>query len=80
MPASYENIGISDTMARAKFMYEDGYNAAEIAKALKRTRQYIIWSLRVQGVSVDELKISPNGRAGKRFKREWNKAREVFLK
>lgn len=78
MPASYENIGISDTMARAKFMYEDGYNAAEIAKALKRTRQYIIWSLRVQGVSVDELKISPNGKAGKKFAREWNKTMKML--
>jgi hypothetical protein len=54
-------------MIAAAGLYDDGYSAGEIAVKLKRTREYIIWSLGIMDVPVDEAQISPNGKAGKIF-------------
>ena len=66
-----KDVRITDTMVKAAIMYEDGDNAAEIAAKLKRTREYILWSLRVQKIEVDEAKLTPDGKAGKKFIKEW---------
>ena len=75
-----EDVRITDTMAKAGLLYEEGQNAAEVAAKLGRTSEYILWSLRVQGISVDEAKLSPNGKAGRQFIREWDKVTSMWRK
>ena len=80
MPRPKSEVRITNTMIAAAGLYDDGYSAGEIAVKLKRTREYIIWSLGIMDVPVDEAQISPNGKAGKTFAKEWNQARELVLR
>ena len=75
-----KDVRITDTMVKAGIMYENGDSAAEIAAKLKRTREYILWALRVQGIPVDEAKLNPDGKAGVKYAKEWYEVIDMFKK
>lgn len=67
-----KDTAITDTMVKCAALYDCGDSIPEIAEKLDRKADYVRWSLRIMGVSVDEMPYRPGTSTAAAFAKRWN--------